>query len=68
MDLDGLRPVRGRFDRLFEEHDTAIVRPDRLVFGHTAPGTSLDQLIEVLADRLALGHTERPELLAGETS
>ena len=56
--LDSLEVVRGHFDRLFEEHAAAIVRPDRLVFGHTTDDCTLDQLIERLADKLALTHSD----------
>ncbi|MGI9327141.1 MAG: bifunctional 3-(3-hydroxy-phenyl)propionate/3-hydroxycinnamic acid hydroxylase [Pseudomonadales bacterium] len=54
VSLDGLELIRGRFDRLFEQHEAAVVRPDRLVFGHTTSGVTLDDLIESLADKLAL--------------
>ena len=54
VSLDGYELVRGHFDRLFEQHETAIVRPDRLVFGHTTAELSADDLIEALADKLAL--------------
>jgi 3-(3-hydroxy-phenyl)propionate hydroxylase len=52
--LEGLQAVRGDFDHLFKEHDAAIVRPDRIVFGHTDTNLSLDDLIGDLADKLAL--------------
>ena len=32
VSLKGLQTTRGHFDRLFEENDAAIVRPDRIVF------------------------------------
>ncbi len=54
VSLEGLEPVRGHFDRLFEKHAAAIVRPDRLVFGHTTSSVTLDELIELLAEKLAL--------------
>ncbi|NOX51313.1 MAG: bifunctional 3-(3-hydroxy-phenyl)propionate/3-hydroxycinnamic acid hydroxylase, partial [Gammaproteobacteria bacterium] len=52
--LAGLREVKGHFDRLFDHCDVAIVRPDRIVFGHTTENTTLDDLVTVLGDRLAL--------------
>ena len=55
--LDGLDVVRGRLDRLFDEHAAAIVRPDRVVFGHTTPSTSLDTLVAELVRRLHLTET-----------
>jgi 3-(3-hydroxy-phenyl)propionate hydroxylase len=54
VSLDGLEIVRGHLDRLFEDHEAAIVRPDGLIFGHTTSGVTLDDLIEVLAGKLAL--------------
>jgi 3-(3-hydroxy-phenyl)propionate hydroxylase len=54
VSLDGLKTVRGHFDRLFEQHEAAIVRPDGLVFGHTTSSVTLDDLIEALAGKLAL--------------
>ena len=52
--LEGLEPVRGQFDNLFQTGDAAIVRPDRIVFGHTVDGVSLDSLVTDLGARLAL--------------
>ena len=54
VSLDGLSTVRGRFDRLFEQFESAIVRPDRLVFGHTDESNSVDDLVAKLAKKLAL--------------
>jgi 3-(3-hydroxy-phenyl)propionate hydroxylase len=54
VNLDGYTEVRGHFDRLFKHSEAAIVRPDRLVFGHTSESVSLDELIEDLAAKLAL--------------
>ncbi len=56
--LQGLEAVRGRFDRLFEHHEAAIVRPDRLVFGHTTAELSLDRLIGLLAEKLSLTYDD----------
>ncbi len=52
--LDGLTTTRGHFDRLFEAHTAALVRPDRIVFGHTTETTSLDALTTALAQQLHL--------------
>ena len=52
--LEELQPVRGRLDRLFEKYDAAVVRPDRIVFGHTSADVTLNQLIADLAARLHL--------------
>jgi 3-(3-hydroxy-phenyl)propionate hydroxylase len=54
VSLEGLSTVRGRFDRLFEQFEVAIVRPDRLVFGHTDQSNSIDDLVAKLAKKLAL--------------
>ena len=52
--LEGLTPVRGDFDALFGESNAAIVRPDRIVFGHTTATLTLDQLVDKLAEKLSL--------------
>jgi len=54
VSLEGLSTVRGRFDRLFEQFEVAIVRPDRLVFGHTDQSNSIDDLVAKLAKKLTL--------------
>ena len=54
VSLDGLQTVRGDFDHLFRKHDVAIVRPDRIVFGHTDDNLSLDDLVGDLAIKLAI--------------
>lgn len=52
--LEGLQEVRGHYDRLFEQHKVAIVRPDRYVFGHATSDISLDDLIGELSEKLCL--------------
>jgi 2-polyprenyl-6-methoxyphenol hydroxylase-like FAD-dependent oxidoreductase len=52
--LDDLAPVQGHFDRLFEQAEVAIVRPDRYVFGHTTEALSADELVAALGAKLAL--------------
>ena len=52
--LEGLETVRGHFDRLFESHQAAIVRPDRIVFGHTTDTLDADALVELLARKIYL--------------
>ena len=54
VSLEGLSLVRGRFDRLFEQFEAAIVRPDRLVFGHTNESNSIDDLVAKLAEKITL--------------
>ena len=52
--LDGLEAIQGHFDSVFEQYDAVMVRPDRLIFGHTSTQVSLDLLVLQLADQLAL--------------
>ncbi len=52
VSLDGLEIEEGSFDRLFQVHDAAIVRPDRYVFGTAEDG--LDRLVANLGEQLAL--------------
>ena len=40
--------------RVFEQTDTVLVRPDKLVFGHTTETLGPDQLVERLSSMLAL--------------
>ncbi len=57
--LNGLETTQGHFDRLFKAHPAAIVRPDRIVFGHTTDATTLDDLIAALAEKLHLTQSTR---------
>ena len=52
--LEALEAKQGHFDRLFKQHRAAIVRPDRIVFGHTTDALDLDTLIAHLGDKLSL--------------
>jgi hypothetical protein len=52
--IDGLKEVKGHFDRSFKHSETVLVRPDKLVFGHTSDNINADQLIEELGRSLAL--------------
>ena len=52
--LEDLDIVRGNVDRVFESHNTAVVRPDRYLFGHTTNDLSLDALLSALEDRIYL--------------
>ncbi len=53
VDLKGLDPVRGRLTPL-EGNQVAIVRPDRIVFGHTTQDLTIDQLLSRLAECVRL--------------
>ncbi len=50
--LGDLKIVKGHFDQLFEFADAAIIRPDRLVYGHTDQTTTIDDLIEELGRQI----------------
>jgi hypothetical protein len=50
--LADLSLVRGHWDRLFQEHPAAVVRPDRYVFGVTDREHSLDDLVTALRRKL----------------
>jgi 3-(3-hydroxy-phenyl)propionate hydroxylase len=52
VSLEDLQKVRGHFDNAFENADAIIVRPDRYVFGHTADGVALDDLVSDLGRKL----------------
>ncbi len=52
--LEGLETVRGHFDRLFREHNAAIIRPDRIVYGHTTGSLTLSELAISLGQQLTL--------------
>lgn len=52
--IDELVVVDGSMDPVFEYAEAAIIRPDRLVFGHTDTGHALDRLLEELASLLCL--------------
>ena len=52
--LDGLTPVRGHFDRIFNDADVVLVRPDRYIFGHSDSRHTADVLVEALAHALTL--------------
>ena len=54
VSLEGLGAVRGHFDRLFKEHDAAIIRPDRIVYGHTTASLTLSELALSLGRQLTV--------------
>jgi 3-(3-hydroxy-phenyl)propionate hydroxylase len=56
LSLEGLASVKGKVDKLLEPGTAVIVRPDRIVFGHTSGEVSLDQLITRLAEKLSIKH------------
>lgn len=50
--LDGLTPVRGHFDRIFNDADVVRVRPDRYIFGHSDSRHTANGVVEALAQKL----------------
>lgn len=54
VDWSLLTPVQGRFDEALAAVDALIVRPDRIVYGHTEAGLGLDDLLQQLAQALYL--------------
>jgi 3-(3-hydroxy-phenyl)propionate hydroxylase len=47
--IEGLEAEQGEFDRLFEAHPAALIRPDRVVHGVVDDDHTLDVLVEMLA-------------------
>jgi 3-(3-hydroxy-phenyl)propionate hydroxylase len=54
VDLGSLSLVRGQWDRLIDEYDAVVIRPDRYVFGFVDGRWSLDALLIELARKLDL--------------
>ncbi len=54
VSLEGLEVVRGEWDRLFDAHPAAVLRPDRYVFGVVDDDWDLDRLLIELGRKLAL--------------
>jgi len=54
VSLEPLEPVKGRFDPLFDNAAAAIVRPDRIVFGHTDDKITVDDLVARLAAEIGM--------------
>ena len=55
VSLEGLELEENRFDALFEQHDAAVVRPDRYVFGVADAEAGLDALLGRLSELLVGG-------------
>ena len=53
VDLNGLEIVKGRF-AAFEQSEQVLVRPDRLVYGHTTEHLDANQLLASLAQAVSL--------------
>ena len=53
VDLIELKPVRGKFAR-FGDSEVALVRPDKIVFGHSTQTMNVNQLLSALAKAVYL--------------
>ena len=53
IDVSKLEIVRGKFPACLKRGEALLLRPDRIVFGHTNADISADSLIARLADSLA---------------
>jgi 3-(3-hydroxy-phenyl)propionate hydroxylase len=56
IDVSALEIVYGKFPDLLQAGEALLLRPDRLVFGHTDPDVSLDSLLTRLAESLHYSH------------
>lgn len=54
VSIDGLTEQRGHLDSLFKENNCALVRPDRIVYGHTTATMDVNALLANLAEQLSL--------------
>jgi len=54
LNIEGLSEQRGHIDNLFKESHCALIRPDRIVYGHTTARLSENDLLADLAKQLAL--------------
>lgn len=54
IQIDGLSVVRGRFDRIFNDADVVLVRPDRYIFGHSDQNHDANGLVAALTHQLTL--------------
>ena len=52
IDVSKLEIVRGKFPACLKQGEALLLRPDRIVFGHTNSDISADTLITRLADSL----------------
>ena len=52
VDVSKLEIVRGKFPACLERGEALLLRPDRIVFGHTNADMSADTLLTRLADSL----------------
>jgi hypothetical protein len=56
IDVSTLELIHGKFPELLTAGEALILRPDRLVFGHTDAKTSIDRLLSDLARTISLNY------------
>jgi 3-(3-hydroxy-phenyl)propionate hydroxylase len=54
INLEDLELISGVWDRTFDSHNVALVRPDKYIFGHTTDTVSVNDLLSELLIRLHL--------------
>ena len=54
IDLDKIELLQGRYPEVLTNGESVLLRPDRLVFGHTGPAMSADQLVSSFATAIGL--------------
>jgi len=54
LNIDSLQEQRGHMDNLFKENKCALIRPDRIVYGHTTAMLDENKLLANLAKQLSL--------------
>jgi len=54
VDLSQYTLAKGRYDAALDSVDALIIRPDRIVYGHTTAELGLDDLLEQLGEQLCL--------------
>ena len=54
IDVKTLTLVKGTFPDQLQDNEAVILRPDRLVFGHTDAKITADRLISSLAEALSV--------------
>ena len=60
VDVSTLQILEGKFPEQLNQGEVLLIRPDRLVFGHTDAHLSIDALIAALADALKLSPEHYP--------
>ena len=58
IDLDEIELLQGKYPAELTSGESVLLRPDRLVFGHTEPEMSVDQLVSSFATAIGLDLTK----------